>query len=313
MDTLPSSIYLFNMSDLADLFPGFAGYRVDTEAGQIFVRSGGKGPPLALIHGFPQTHAEWHTIAPKLAEHFTIVAMDLRGYGQSSAPSSERGEKYSKRAMGRDIVQVMEKLGHERFAIVSHDRGARAAYRMTLDHPERIIRLALLDIMPTVSMWDGMDATRAMQVYHWTFLAQPYPLPEALLAGAPIVYLENVLKKWTKRKSLNDFDERALEHYRASFAEPSHLHACCEDYRAGATIDVEHDRADLTAGRIIRCPTLVLWGDGGIPAASSGPLDVWRSTFAPGATGHSIDSGHFLPEENPEATLKALMPFLLNI
>jgi haloacetate dehalogenase len=298
------------MPDLADLFPGFASHWIDTDAGRIFARSGGKGPPLALIHGFPQTHVEWHPIASELAQHFTVVAMDLRGYGSSSAPPSEMGKLYSKRAMGADVVQVMEKLGHTQFAVVSHDRGARAAYRMTLDHPEHVTRLVLLDITPTVAMWDGMNAARAMQVYHWTFLAQPHPLPETLLAGASRDYLDHVLAKWTKRKSLDVFDERALAHYRAFFAEPARIHACCEDYRAGATIDVEHDRTDLAAGKTITCPTLVLWGNAGVPAASSGPLDVWRATFAPHATGHEIDSGHFLPEENPRATLASLMAFL---
>ncbi len=270
------------MSDLADLFPGFASHRIETDAGTIFARSGGAGPPVALIHGYPQTHAEWHPVSAALAEAFSVVALDLRGYGESSAPPSEAGALYSKRAMGGDVVRVMETLGHARFAAVSHDRGARVAYRMALDHPGRVTRLALLDIMPTVSMWDGMDAARAMQVYHWTFLAQPAPLPETLIGGAAIAYLETVLAKWTKRKSLDAFDPRALAHY----------------------------RADLAAGRTIGCPTLVLWGDAGVPAASSGPLDVWRATFAPRATGQAIDSGHFLPEENPQATLDALLPFL---
>jgi haloacetate dehalogenase len=298
------------MPDLPDLFPGFAAHRIDTEAGLIFARSGGGGPPLALIHGFPQTHVEWHPIAGDLAARFTVVAIDLRGYGSSSAPESESGSRYSKRAMGGDVVKVMAALGHARFAIVGHDRGARVAYRLALDHPGRVTRLALLDIMPTVAMWDGMNAARAMQVYHWTFLAQPFPLPEMLLSSAPREYLDLKLAQWAGSRSLDAFDPRALTHYRAFFADPARLHACCEDYRAGATLDVEHDRADLAAGRTIGCPTLVLWGDAGIPAASSGPLDVWRATFAPHATGHGIASGHFLPEENPRATLAALLPFL---
>jgi haloacetate dehalogenase len=217
---------------------------------------------------------------------------------------------YSKRAMGGDVIQVLRSLGHDRFAVVGHDRGARVAYRLALDHPEYVKRLALLDIMPTVAMWDGMDAARAMQVYHWTFLAQPAPLPEMLLSCVPREYLDLKLAQWAGGRSLDAFDPRALAHYRAFFAEPVRLHACCEDYRAGATIDVRHDRADLAAGRTIACPTLVLWGDAGIPAASSSPLDVWRATFAPQATGQGVASGHFLPEENPQATLAALLPFL---
>jgi haloacetate dehalogenase len=212
--------------------------------------------------------------------------------------------------MGSDIVHVMAKLGHERFAVVGHDRGARVAYRMALDHPGRITSLVLLDIMPTSSMWDGMDAARAMQVYHWTFLAQPFPLPELLLTGASSQYVDHVLANWTKRKSLDVFDLRALAHYRSICGTPARIHAFCEDYRAGATTDVDHDRADLAAGKTVTCPTLVLWGDDGIPAANSVPLDIWRATFAPHATGQPIDSGHFLPEENPVATLAAIMPFL---
>jgi haloacetate dehalogenase len=299
------------MSDLPDLFPGFDRRYVDTEAGGIFVRTAGHGSPIVLIHGFPQTHVEWHPVAGALAEHHTVVLVDLRGYGSSSAPASQNGELYSKRAMGSDVFRVMEALGHQRFAVVGHDRGARVAYRMALDDPDRVTSLALLDIIPTVAMWDAMDAARAMQVYHWTFLAQPHPLPETMLERTWREYLEHTLAKWTKAKSLEAFDELALEHYRAFFGEASRIHACCEDYRAGATIDVEHDRADLRAGRTVRCPTIVLWGDAGVPAATSGPLDVWRATFAPQAEGRSIDSGHFLPEENPQATRAALIPFLL--
>lgn len=298
------------MTDLPDLFPGFASCRIDGAAGAIFARFGGEGPPLVLIHGFPQTHVEWAAVAPALAARFTVVALDLRGYGASDAPPSEGGALYSKRAMGADVLRVMESLGHARFAVVGHDRGARVGYRLALDHPDRVARLALLDIMPTVSMWDGMNAARAMQVYHWTFLAQPAPLPETLIGGAPRAYIDAKLASWTADRTLDAFDPTALAHYRAFFAEPPRIHACCEDYRAGATIDVAHDRADLAAGRTIACPTLILWGAAGIPAASGSPLDLWRATFAPHATGEGVASGHFLPEENPEATLAALLPFL---
>ncbi|WP_342359146.1 alpha/beta hydrolase [Terrarubrum flagellatum] len=297
-------------ADLADLFPGFASHWIDTEAGRIFARSGGSGPPVVLIHGFPQTHVEWHLIAPELAQRFTVVALDLRGYGWSSAPRSEKGELYAKRAMGGDIVRAMEALGHARFAVVGHDRGARVAYRLALDHPGRVSKLALLDIMPTITMWEGMDAKRAMQVYHWSFLAQSYPLPETLISKAPLEFINHTLASWTKAKSLAPFDDFALAHYRAFFSDPSRIHACCEDYRAGATIDVEHDRADRESGKTVLCPTLILWGDVGIPAAGTNPHDVWRASFTPGATGQSVDSGHFLPEENPSATLAALAPFL---
>lgn len=299
------------MPDLADLFPGFESHWIDTDAGRIFARSGGSGPPLVLIHGFPQTHVMWHRIAPELARHFTVVLPDLRGYGWSSVPSGDDGSLlYAKRAMAADIVTVMEKLGHVRFAVAGHDRGGRVAYRLALDHPGRVSRLAVLDIVPTLAMWEQMDAERAMQVYHWTFLAQPAPFPETLIGRDPRYYLDHTLASWTADKSLRAFDKRALDHYRAFYASPDRLHATCEDYRAGATHDLAFDRADRDAGHTIIPPLLAIWGASGIPAAGESPIDVWRATFAPNATGIPVPSGHFLAEENPEGTLQALLPFL---
>lgn len=299
------------MSNLDSLFPGFKGHWIDGPVGKIFARVGGEGPPVVLIHGFPQTHAEWHKIAPELAKTHTVVCPDLRGYGWSAAPHGDGGKAtYSKRGSGEDIVAVMQALGHLRFAVVGHDRGARIGYRLALDHPGRVERLALLDIMPTVSMWEGMNAMRAMQVYHWTFLAQPEPVPERLLKTDPIPWLDHCIASWTKAKSLDAFDPLAMESYRDSFNDPARIHAACEDYRAGATTDPEHDRIDLAAGKRILCPVLALWGDAGIPGKGASPLDLWRATFAPQAQGQAIDGGHFLPEENPAATLAALTPFL---
>ena len=298
------------MSDLADLFPGFQSHWIDTDAGRIFARSGGSGPPVVLLHGFPQSHVMWHLVAPVLARTHTVVAMDLRGYGWSSVPRSERGEGYTKRLMADDVVAVMEKLGHIRFAVVGHDRGARVGYRLALDHPGRVERLAVLDILPTLVMWEGMNAARAMQVYHWTFLAQPAPMPETLIAGNPIFWLDDKLASWSGDKSLAPFDPRALQHYRAFFNSPDRIHATCEDYRAGATLDLADDQADRDAGKTILCPVLALWGEKGIPAASASPLDGWRATFAPQAEGGPVRSGHFLPEENPADTLATLVPFL---
>jgi haloacetate dehalogenase len=297
-------------NDLADLFPGFRSHWIDTDAGRIFARSGGMGPALLLIHGFPQTHVMWHAIAPHLSRFFTLVIPDLRGYGWSSTPSGDAAHQtYSKRAMGADLVRVMETLGHIRFGVIGHDRGGRVGYRLALDHPGRVERLAVLDISPTVSMWDTMDAKKALQVYHWAFLAQPSPMPERLIGAHPTFWLDHTIASWTRDKSLAGFDPRALSHYRAFFNAPERIHACCEDYRAGATIDVAHDRLDLEAKKTITCPTFVLWGSAGIPAAG-GPLGQWRETFAPEAQGQAIDAGHFVAEENPEASLKALMPFL---
>jgi haloacetate dehalogenase len=301
-----------DMDDLADLFPGFESRYISTDEGRIFCRVGGKadGEPLVLLHGFPQTHVMWHKIAPALGERYRLILPDLRGYGWSSAPRSEAPHTpYSKREMAKDIIRVVEELGHVRFALVGHDRGARVAYRLALDHPGRLTKLAVLDIVPTSVMWQRMDARRAMQVYHWSFLAQPYPMPETMIARAPSEWLEHTLASWTKTKDLSAFDPRALAHYRAFFNDPAHIHATCEDYRAGATLDAEADEADNAQGKTIDCPVLVLWGGSGIPAEGLSPLDGWRD-FAPKARGQMVVSGHFVAEENPEATLKALQGWL---
>lgn len=294
----------------ADLFPGFDAKTIRTEAGSTFVRVGGKGKPLLLLHGFPQTHACWHRIAPTLAKSFQVVVMDLRGYGQSSAPKSDDNhEPYSKRAMGRDCIAVMKALGHDRFAIAGHDRGARVAYRLALDHPDAITKLALLDIIPTSLMWERMDASRAMQVYHWTFLAQPAPMPENLIGRDPRGWFEHTLASWASGHNLKAFSASALADYRASFSDAKRIHAACEDYRAGATVDPEADEKDRKTGKTITCPTLILWGEAGIPAQGASPLEIWRQSFAPEATGLGIPGGHFLPEESPTETLEALKAF----
>jgi haloacetate dehalogenase len=294
------------------LFPSFATRVVTGDGADIFCRVGGSGPPLALLHGYPQTHAMWHRVAPGLAETRSVVCMDLRGYGASSVPASDPDHRtYSKRAMARDVVAVMRALGHERFDVAGHDRGGRVAYRLAFDHPDRVKRLAVLDIVPTLAMWATMDAERAMKVYHWMMLAQPFPLPERLIAGAgPDWYLEQTIASWTKAKSLKPFDPRALAAYKASFAVPARLHASCEDYRAGQSIDRLLDAEDLSADRKITAPVLALWGGSGIPAREDGegPLATWRR-FATDVSGEAIDAGHFLPEEAPEATLRALDAF----
>lgn len=299
------------MSDISMLFPGFEPVWIDGPVGKIFAHAGGEGPPLVLIHGFPQTHAEWHHLAPELARTHRVVCPDLRGYGWSAAPDSEKGEGYAKRAMGEDIVALMEALGHARFGVIGHDRGARVGYRLALDHPGRVERLVLLDILPTLAMWEGMDAARALQVYHWSFLAQPAPMPENLIKADPAGWLEHTIASWSRARNLHLFAPPALRSYIDSFSDPSRIHAACEDYRAGATIDLDHDRADRDAGRTILCPVLVLWGESGIPAAGASPLDIWRQSFAPQAQGRAIAGGHFLPEENPADTLAAILPFLV--
>ena len=297
------------MPTLPELFPGFETRFFETDGARIHARIGGNGPPLVLIHGFPQTGAEWHRIAPALAKHFTLIIPDLRGYGLSSAPKGD-AKLYAKRVMGADILALLDQLNYrEPVRIVGHDRGARVTYRLALDYPNRVQRIALIDIAPTLCMWEGMNATSAMKVYHWMFLAQPYPLPEKLIAADPAFYVEHTIASWTGSRSLKPYDGRAMDHYRANLLRADYTHAACQDYRAGQTHDLDHDRAARDAGQTIQCPTYILWGNAGIPAAG-GPLKQWRETFAPQAEGSALDCGHFTPEEDPDGTLAALLPFL---
>lgn len=298
------------MADRDDLFPGFASHWIDTEAGRIFARSGGSGPPLVLVHGFPQTHAAFHRIAGRLAERFSVVAMDLRGYGWSSVPASDPEHvTYSKRAMARDVISVMGKLGHARFALAGHDRGARVGYRLALDHPGRLTHLVLLDILPTVHVWQQIRAG-AHAAAHWDFLSRPAPEPEDAIKSNPLAYFDGLLAKWSRTGDLSGFDPRALASYRASCNEPSRIHAFCEDYRAGKTRDVEQDEADLAAGRHIDCPVQAIWGAYDFVQGKDTPVDVWRRTFAPQAVGTQVAAAHFVAEEAPSDMLAAMIPFL---
>jgi haloacetate dehalogenase len=243
-------------------------------------------------------------------ESYTCVIADLRGYGFSSCPANSADNRpYSKRVMAEDMIALMKGLGHERFAIVGHDRGARVAYRLALDHPQSVTRVALLDIMSTYDMWNNFSVALAMKTYHWLFLAQPHPLPEMLIEPAPVSFLDYTMARWTKSKDLSAFDPRALAEYRLHFATPEHVHATCNDYRAGQTCDLADDEADRTQGRKIDCPLLVLWGDTGIPATVSDLGSVW-SRWARNMRTGVVAGGHFLPEENPQATLDHLLPFL---
>lgn len=295
---------------MTELFPGFEQKRLAGDGADIFLRLGGSGPPLLLLHGYPQTHAMWHRLAGPLAERFTLVIPDLRGYGLSTGPEDNGdGYAYSKRAMARDFFAVMGALGHERFAVAGHDRGARVGYRMALDRGDAVTRLAVLDIVPTFAMWHRMDHKLARTVYHWSFLAQPYPLPETLIGPHPVYYLDWTIASWTRARDLSAFDAGALAEYRLHFAAPETIRATCNDYRSGATYDLAADEADYAAGRRIACPTLALWGAAGIPGDIEGPLAIWRE-WCNDVRGAAIDSGHFLAEENPEATLSHLLAFL---
>lgn len=296
---------------MSDLFPNTREYRVQTGVAEIFARIGGSGPPLLLLHGYPQTHAMWHLVAPRLMESYTCVMADLRGYGFSSCPANSADNRpYSKRVMAEDMVALMQGLGHDRFAVVGHDRGARVAYRLALDRRDTVTCLALLDIMTTFDMWHNFSVAMAMKTYHWLFLAQPHPLPEMLIETAPISFLDHMIARWSKAKDLSAFAPRALAEYRLHFSTPEHIHSTCNDYRAGQTCDLADDEADRAAGRRITCPLLVLWGDTGIPTQMTDLAGAWARWGTKVKTG-VVAAGHFLPEENPQATLDHLLPFLV--
>jgi len=291
----------------ADLLPGFAARDVRTSGATIHLVAGGTGPPLLLLHGYPQTHAMWHRIAPDLAREFTVVCPDLRGYGDSEKPASDASHAtYAKRAMAQDMVEVMGAMGFPRFRLAGHDRGARVAHRLCVDHPDAVERVAVLDISPTRTMYAGTDMAFATVYYHWFFLIQPFDLPERLIGGDPLYYLRKKLGGWGTGSDV--FDPRALAEYERCFANPATIHASCEDYRAAATIDLEHDDADIAAGRKVTCPLLVLWGVKGVVNRLFNPVHDW-SAVASDVRGRALPSGHFLAEEAPEETLRELRAF----
>jgi len=291
----------------AELFPGFVARRFATSDAEISFVIGGNGPPLLLLHGYPQTHVMWHRIAPHLAERFTVVCSDLRGYGDSAKPDGgERSVNYSKRAMAADQVELMRAQGFAHFRLVGHDRGARVSHRLCLDHPDAVERVALLDISPTRIMYERADTAFATAYYHWFFLIQPFDLPERLIGADPIYYLRRKLAGWGSA-GLSIFDPRALAEYERCFSDPATVHATCEDYRAAAGIDLEHDAADAHA-RIV-CPLLVLWGEKGVVNRLFDPIADWRAV-ATDVRGRSLPSGHYLAEEAPEETLAELVAFL---
>ncbi|GAA3244661.1 alpha/beta hydrolase [Pseudonocardia petroleophila] len=289
------------------MFDGFQRVVTEIDGVPIHAVHGGSGPPVLLLHGFPQTHAMWHVIGPELARDHTVVAPDLRGYGDSGRPASgEDHAGYSFRAMAADQVGLMRALGHEEFAVVAHDRGARVAHRTALDHPAAVTRAALLDILPTTHVYDHVTQAVATAYYHWFFFIQPADLPERLIAADPVGYLHSLLGGWGS--GLDAFAPEALAEYERCFADPDARHAMLEDYRAGASIDLEHDRAD--AGRRVTAPLLALWGSRSVVGASPiDPLEVWRG-YGEDVRGATVDAGHFLVEEQPGATLAALRTFL---
>jgi haloacetate dehalogenase len=287
------------------LFPGFEPRWFDVGDVVIHGVVGGSGPPLLLLHGYPQTHAMWHKVAGRLAERFTVVATDLRGYGASGKPDGAADHQtYSKRAMALDQVRVMRELGFERFRVAGHDRGGRVAHRMSLDHAERIERWAVLDIVPTRTMYLRTNRRFAEAYYHWFFLIQQAPLPERLIGADPDFFLTWHLG--SRHGGLAAFDQTALAEYRTAFRSPATIHATCEDYRAAATIDLEHDEADLA--HRVRAPLLVLWGRHGVVERCFNPLEDWRERVVE-VTGRAVECGHYLAEEAPDEVVNELVRF----
>jgi haloacetate dehalogenase len=293
------------------LLPGFDAKWIQTDGAEIFVRHAGQGEPLLLLHGNPLSHISWHKIAPVLARRYHVVATDLRGYGDSVGPAAGGPDhiNYSFRVMARDQMQVMTALGHERFFVAGHDRGARAAHRMALDHPARVRKVALLDILPTRHVWGHPSREWALSSWHWSFMAQPDELFERMMAAVPA--REYVLRHLGRSGKPAFFDDRALAEYVRCFT-PKTIHGSCEDYRAAATIDLVHDEADHVAGRKITMPALVLWGSRGGVGTLYGntQMDVWREAAAD-VIGGPIDTGHYLAEEAPQVVIEAFERFFV--
>lgn len=291
------------------MFPGFTEHRVPvaTGAGHISALVGGDGPPLLLLHGYPQTRTMWHRVAPALAAEYTVVVPDLRGYGRSGAPAAdERATQYAKRAMAADQVAVMESLGFGRFRLAGHDRGGRVGHRMALDHPDRVERLSVLDILPTRTLFRGTDQAFATAYWHWFFLIQPGGLPERMIGADPEWFVREILRRWSADVSVLHPD--AVTDYVDSFT-PAVIAASCADYRAAAGIDLEHDDADAAAGRRLTMPLQVLWGARGAMGRMYDLEEAWRAV-ADDVRGEALDCAHFLPEEQPEHTVRALRAFM---
>lgn len=292
------------------MLESFDHHDVDIQGIGIHAAVGGDGPPVLLLHGYPQSHVMWHRVAPELADRHTVVLADLRGYGDSSRPASVPDHaSYAKRTMAADQVGLMRHLGFETFALVGHDRGARVAHRLCLDHPEVVSRVALLDIVPTRHVFTHVDRAMAQAYYHWFFLSQDSDLPEHLIGADPGYWVRRKLAQWSGAAGIDAFAPEAVEEYVRCFSDPSVIRASCEDYRAGASIDLEHDELDAAAGRRVACPTLVLWGAEGFVGKAYDVVPAWNK-YAADVRGEALNCGHFLAEEDPEGTLTALHDFL---
>jgi haloacetate dehalogenase len=281
--------------------------QAEVSGNSIFLRRYGRGPAILLVHGFPRTSLMWRFLAPKLAENHTVICIDLRAYGQSGIPASTNDHfPYSKRAMAKELVELMDKLGFPTFTLIGHDRGGRVSYRLALDHPRKVERLAVFDVIPILEAWSRSDARFAQTYWPWILLSQKAPLPESYLLGAPEAVFHNPFGR-------GFFGPEILDEYVSTYRDPARVHGICEEYRAAATIDVEHDRADKEASRRIECPMLHLWAERGpldaFYAKDGGPLGIWRH-WAPRAQGQPMKGGHFFPEENPEGTAALVKQFL---
>lgn len=289
--------------------PGFTRRRINANGLTLSVQEAGAGAPLVLLHGYPQNGMCWSRVAPDFARRFHVIIPDLRGYGESDAPPDDADHTaYSKREMARDIASLLEALDIPRAHVLGHDRGARVAYRLAFDHPDKIARLGIIEVLPTAEYWGHWSAGIATSAYHWTFLAQPAPLPERMIGGDPDFYIDWTLRSWTRGKSLAVFPADSLQSYRAQARDPARVAAMCADYRAGATTDRAADEADRAAGRKIAAPLHFLYAHGGFPAQIGSPEALWRG-WAETVTASPCESGHFAMEEAPEAVLGAYLPF----
>ena len=290
-------------------FSAFEPFSADVGTHAIHGVQGGNGPALLMLHGYPQTHVMWHRVAPILAERFTVVLADLTGYGDSGKPvTDDLHSPYSKRSMANDMLQTMRQLGHEKFYLTGHDRGGRVAHRLAVDHPAAVEKLAVLDIAPTREMYANTSDEFARLYWHWYFLIQPAPFPENMINADSDAYLNH--KCLSGDKGLSIFHEDALDAYRKAFADPDTVHASCEDYRAAASIDIDHDNEDDAKQRKIACPLLVIWGKDGVIEKCFEPLELWRRR-AHDVHGRAIPGGHYLAEENPDALIDELHAFLI--
>lgn len=289
--------------------PGFTRRRVDLPGITLSVQEAGKGPALVLLHGYPQNGMCWAGVAGHFLRRHRVIIPDLRGYGGSDAPPDDAAHRaYSKRQMAADIVALLDALDIPSAMVLGHDRGARVSYRLALDHPHRVSRLGIIEIAPTADYWANWGAELAMAAYHWTFLAQPAPLPERMIGADPVAYIDHTLQSWTQAKSLAVFPPESLQSYRDQAMDAAHLHAMCADYRAGATTDRADDEEDRAAGRKITAPLRFLYGHHGFPARTGDPEGIWRN-WATQVTAGACDSGHFVMEENPDAVIKAFASF----